>query len=180
VGAEVETVTADLIGLADQYHVELGCAPVVDVLICAMFPQAGWRFLQGRGNPAALESLTGDDPVGGTAAVVVIADSPKEHAVKVNGRVYNVEVAPGASVALVMAAATRQCPGGETVRSLMAGDLLRINITQGLSVCARSRGCHGSHDDGDGDGSPSRWYRRRETGNDWRRRDRYGVLVELG
>jgi hypothetical protein len=129
-------------------------------------------FFRTGGNPAALESLTGDDPVGGTAAVAVIADSPKEYAVKVNGRVYNVEVAPGGKMTSVMAAATGQRAGGETVRSLMARDILRINVTQGTSVRARSRSCHGSYEDGDGDSRPSRWHRLRESGNDWRRRDR--------
>ena len=51
----MDRLTTELEGLAREKGIELAPAVVDDVLIYALFPQVGLKFLENRGNPAAFE-----------------------------------------------------------------------------------------------------------------------------
>ncbi len=142
---EMDKLTAELQKLAQDEKVELSENLVDDVLTYALFPQVGWKFLSNRGNPAAFEAPPGAVPE--TAATVVSAQSgsvegAKAYTVNVNGRLYQVEVAPGGAITSLQAAGTAapvarpvSVPTSVTeVRAPMAGHILRINVKEGQFV----------------------------------------------
>jgi oxaloacetate decarboxylase alpha subunit len=140
---ELDRLTAELRKLADEAKVTLAGNEVEDVLTYALFPQIGWKFIQNRGNPAAFEPPPGKEP----APAVVTAEKTgtggiSTYTVTVNGRSYEVEVAPGgaikslqpASVAEAMAPRPAAWGIEEAVKAPMAGHILRINIKEGQHV----------------------------------------------
>ena len=130
---EMDKLAAEVTRLARENDVGLAENRVDDVLTYALFPQVGWRFLQNRDNPAAFEPAPGAAPEPARAAEV--PDKPKAYTVKVNGRSYHVEVAPGGTVTSLQPIAPRPAAGGgETVKAPMAGHILRINVKEGQQV----------------------------------------------
>lgn len=140
---ELEKVMVELQRLAQEQNIALAAGPIEDALTYAMFPQVGLRFLQNRGNPSAFEPPPGGEPVAEAqviSAAPVTPEGPKAYAVKVNGKVYQVEVGPGGgavqSIHPVPGPAGVAATGGETVRAPMAGHILRINVKEGQLVTA--------------------------------------------
>jgi oxaloacetate decarboxylase alpha subunit len=142
---EMERLTKELKKMAAGNDVRLAENEVEDVLTYALFAQVGWKFLQNRGNPAAFEPAPGSEPAPApTAAVTAEKPGPggvAHYTVTVNGRAYQVEVAPGGAVSSVQpapeaASLTPRPPtgGGEQVKAPMAGHILRINVKEGQSV----------------------------------------------
>ncbi len=112
-----------------------------DALIYGLFAQPGWKFLLNRDNPEAFESAP--DPEAFAAANVAKSDDPTEaYTVNVDGRNYNVVVAPGSTDINIQPAAMAVAPpsvasaGGSVVDSPMAGNILKINVNVGDSVAA--------------------------------------------
>jgi len=137
---EMAKLTGELQALASEQHVKLAQNEVEDVLTYALFPQIGWRFLQNRNNPAAFEPAPGA-ATAGVSGEVTPADGARTYTVKVNGRPFHVEVAPGGAVAAVQPAATvsekpPSVAGGESIKAPMAGHILRINVKEGQAVSA--------------------------------------------
>jgi oxaloacetate decarboxylase alpha subunit len=107
-------------------------------LTYALFPQVGLRFLQHRGDPSAFEPAPKEEtappprqqaaPVGGAAV----------YSVRVNGKAYTVEVAESGQLKSVTsgAASGAQSAGGDgqTVRAVLAGNVLKVNVTAGDTV----------------------------------------------
>jgi len=140
---ELEKVMVELQRLAQEQNIALAAGPIEDALTYAMFPQVGLRFLQNRGNPSAFEPPPGGEPVAEAqviSAAPVTPEGPKAYAVKVNGKVYQVEVGPGGgavqSIHPAPSPAGVAAAGGETVRAPMAGHILRINVKEGQLVTA--------------------------------------------
>ncbi|HYE37765.1 sodium-extruding oxaloacetate decarboxylase subunit alpha [Methylocaldum sp.] len=139
---EMDKLTAELKKMAAEAKVKLAKNEVEDVLTYALFPQIGWRFLQNRGNPSAFEPAPGADevPKAEVTQATTSADGAKAYTVTVNGRAYHVEVAPGGAITSVLPASnaapqpTFSSSGGETVKSPMAGHILRINVKEGQAV----------------------------------------------
>jgi len=142
---ELEKLTAELRKMAGEAQVKLADNEVEDVLTYALFPQIGWKFIQNRGNPAAFEPPPGKEPV--PAAAVVTSEKPgaggaSNYTVTVNGRAYQVEVAPGGAIrslqpeSVAAALAPRPAAWGieEAVKAPMAGHILRINVKEGQQV----------------------------------------------
>ncbi len=141
---ELEKLTAELRKMAEEAQVKLADNEVEDVLTYALFPQIGWKFLQNRGNPSAFEPPPGKEPA---PAAVVTGEKPGSggttaYTVTVNGRAYQVEVAPGGAItslqpeSVAAALAPRPAAWGieEAVKAPMAGHILRINIKEGQHV----------------------------------------------
>jgi oxaloacetate decarboxylase alpha subunit len=142
---ELEKLTAELLTQAADNQVKLADNPVEDVLTYALFPQIGWKFLQNRGNPAAFEPPPGREPAAPSAVVTGEkhgAGGTSHYSVTVNGRTYEVEVAPGGaikslrpeSVSDVLAPRPAAWGIEEAVKAPMAGHILRINIKEGQHV----------------------------------------------
>ncbi|UZR30582.1 sodium-extruding oxaloacetate decarboxylase subunit alpha [Methylococcus mesophilus] len=145
---ELKKLTDELKRLAKEHGVKLSSPQVEDVLTYALFPQVGWRFLQNRGNPAAFEPAPGTEPAAPVAEVTgetVAPDGARLYTVTVNGRSYQVEVAPGGAIGAINPAAGAASPSAaaqilaaravsESVSAPMAGHVLRINVTEGQKV----------------------------------------------
>lgn len=145
---ELKKLTDELKRLAKEHGVKLSSPQVEDVLTYALFPQVGWRFLQNRNNPAAFEPAPGTEPAAPAAEVTgetVAPDGARLYTVTVNGRSYQVEVAPGGAIGAINPAAGAASPSAaaqilaaravsESVSAPMAGHVLRINVTEGQKV----------------------------------------------
>jgi oxaloacetate decarboxylase alpha subunit len=138
---EMARLSEELQKMAVGSGVKLADNTVDDVLTYALFPQVGWKFLQNRGNPAAFEPAPGTEPPAAPSVVATGQSSSgaKAYSVTVNGRVYQVEVAPGGAISSVQPAPTAIAPrpptgGGEQVKAPMTGHILRINVKEGQSV----------------------------------------------
>lgn len=140
---ELQRLTSELQNLAQQHGVRLAEPPIDDVLTYAMFPQVGWRFLQNRGNPAAFEPAPGSE----CAAEAPAASAPvrggtvaRSYTIRVNGKEYQVEVAPAGGLASVQPAPAAGgvvlASAGESVSAPMAGHILRIAVKEGQVVAA--------------------------------------------
>jgi oxaloacetate decarboxylase (Na+ extruding) subunit alpha len=139
---ELERLTAELKKLTLEDQVKLAAIESEDVLTYALFPQVGWRFLQNRGNPSVFE------PAPGSAAcsAQVVAERAGSggavaYTVTVNGRPYQVEVAPGGAITQVQrgSALGNGVPPAvagtaELVKAPMTGHILRINVKEGQYV----------------------------------------------
>ncbi len=112
-----------------------------DALIYGLFAQPGWKFLLNRNNPEAFEAAPNPEAFA-VANTAKNEDQTEAYTVNVDGRNYNVVVAPGGTeinVQPVTATATSSleaAAGGAVVDSPMAGSILKINVNVGDSVAA--------------------------------------------
>jgi oxaloacetate decarboxylase alpha subunit len=113
---EMERLTAELAGLAQERGLTLAQEPVDDVLTYALFPQVGLKFLANRGNPEAFEPppwLEGSPAV--AVAPVAAAPAPaaaiETYRVEVDGHAYSVRVSPAGAVESVAPAGGTQGAG---------------------------------------------------------------------
>ncbi len=141
---ELQRLTAELRKLAEPLGVELADPMIDDVLTYAMFPQVGWRFLQHRGDPTAFEPAPDSKQADGPPEAPVpsaVTGAVRTYTVRVDGKSYVVEVAPGGQVTSVQSAAPAMpvqalSSGGESVSAPMAGHILRIAVKEGQTVAS--------------------------------------------
>ena len=138
---EVERLTKELTEKANHKGITLARDVIDDVLIYALFPQIGLKFLENRGNPAAFEpapAAAAPAPKETAAAAAAAAPSggPESYTVKVNGQAFEVEVAPSGSVTSITPAETPAGTGaeGEVVPAPLAGNIFKINVRPGQKV----------------------------------------------
>ena len=143
---EMDTLTAELQKIAKERKLKLADAVVDDVLIYALFPQVGLKFLANRDNPDAFEKPPWeieDKPAAAPAAVAPAAPAggPESYRVEVNGKAYDVTVSPQGAVETVApatapAAAAPASPTGPStvVEAPMAGNIVRIAVNAGQQV----------------------------------------------
>ena len=135
---EVDKLTAELKDKAREQGIVLAKDVIDDVLIYALFPQIGLKFLKNRGNPAAFEPApTGEEaPKAAPAAATAPAGGPEAYTVKVNGHAYNVEVTPAGAIAAVTPVETNAdaAGGGEAVPAPRAGNIFKLNAKPGQKV----------------------------------------------
>ncbi len=151
---ELDRLTEELEGIARERKLRLTDAVADDVLIYAMFPQVGLKFLENRGNAAAFEPPPWeiDDrpsapaPSAPTASVPATpAAGPERYRVEVNGKTYDVSVSPQGAVESVAPVARETpsplsvaAPAAETcvIESPLAGHIVRVNVAVGQQVAA--------------------------------------------
>ncbi|OQX31352.1 MAG: oxaloacetate decarboxylase, partial [Candidatus Sedimenticola endophacoides] len=141
---EMDRLTAELDALAADKGLTLAENREEDVLIYALFPQVGLKFIENRGNPEAFEPVPGSEPAAAVAAPAPVAPAapaggPEAYTVSVNGKSYSVTVAPGGAVQQVVEAApaaTAAQPGGEAepVPAPLAGNIVKIRVAEGQQV----------------------------------------------
>lgn len=142
---EMESLTDDLASLAKEKGFLLAEEQVDDVLTYALFPQIGLKFLQNRGNPDAFEPAPGKEPEVATAPVAApnAAGQPSSYDVKVDGKVYHVEVAESGTLTSVTPAATERAPaqssaaapaGGQAINAPLSGNVFKILVSEGDAV----------------------------------------------
>lgn len=143
---EMERLTGEFRELVKEHKFTVADAEVDDILIYALFPQVGLKFLRNRGNPEAFEPVPGAEP---PVAVPVPAAAPsarqaEAYQVEVNGVAYNVKVTPAGAVTEVtpvstVAPAPGSAPnvaagGGEIVKAPLSGNIHSIKVAVGQSV----------------------------------------------
>ncbi len=91
---EIDALSLELAELAKEKSIELAEDVIDDVLTYALFPQIGLKFLENRNNPDAFEPVPTVEqakPAANTGAT----GGPESFSVSVDGKVYEVVVAPG-------------------------------------------------------------------------------------
>jgi oxaloacetate decarboxylase alpha subunit len=147
---EMTKLTGELQGLARQRHIELAENEIEDVLIYALFPQMGLRFLENRGNPEAFEpppwkeaapSAAAPAPTAAPAPAPAGGSGGSElYRVEVNGVAYRVRVTPGGEVTDIAPAPAQSAPAaapqGRAVPSPLAGNIVKLRVDVGQQVKA--------------------------------------------
>jgi oxaloacetate decarboxylase alpha subunit len=146
---EVDKLTEEFRRLAKERGIRVAADEIDDVLTYALFPQIGLKFLENRDNPGAFEPVPGAEPAPAPAAAAApspaaAAGGSEAYQVTVDGRAYNVVVAPGGEVTNVQAAAPAAAvaapppvaPSGARVKipAPLAGNIFKINVTAGQVI----------------------------------------------
>ncbi|MBK1722464.1 sodium-extruding oxaloacetate decarboxylase subunit alpha [Thiocystis violacea] len=138
--AEMDKLFEELENIARERKLKLKLCDdnIDDVLIYAMFPQVGLKFLENRGNPTAFETppwLIEDKPAVSAAAA---PGSSERYRIDVNGKSYDVVVSPMGTVdSIAPAAATPAAPAqARMVESPLAGNIVKITVAVGQPVAA--------------------------------------------
>lgn len=139
---ELDALTAELEQAAAEKNISLhdGEQRVDDVLIYALFPQVGLKFLQNRGNPAAFEPA----PTGAAPAVTT-ASGEAIYTVEVEGKRYTVAVSDGGEISAIAPAGSATAEagggssaapvaGGEPVAAPLAGTIFKVLVKPGQRV----------------------------------------------
>jgi oxaloacetate decarboxylase alpha subunit len=140
IAPELDNLSVELTALAKEKSITLADDVIDDVLTYALFPQIGLKFLENRNNPSAFEPI----PTKESAKVAPKSESntaTENYAVSVDGKVYDVVVAPGGTLESVA-----HTPGGEvlkqsasvsaaeTLNAPLAGNIFKVLVNEGDTV----------------------------------------------
>lgn len=142
---ELDSLTTELKAIADEKGIALATETVDDVLTYALFPQIGLKFLQNRGNPQAFEPAPGEEPEAPVAPAPSTAakGAVESYSVKVDGKVYDVEVGPSGTLTSVVSSSqplkTQSPPAvavsqAETIAAPLAGNIFKVIVRPGDAV----------------------------------------------
>lgn len=137
---EMDRLTAELKGIAQEKGITLAADEIDDVLTYALFPQIGLKFLENRGNPDAFEPV----PTG-KETVAAKPGEPEVYTVTVNGKDFVVQVAEGGDItgikpvgggetASASAPAPAAAGGGEPQKAPLAGNIFKVLVDAGDHV----------------------------------------------
>ncbi|MFG3695093.1 sodium-extruding oxaloacetate decarboxylase subunit alpha [Stutzerimonas stutzeri] len=136
---EMDKLTAELKGLAQEKGIKLAQDEIDDVLTYALFPQIGLKFLENRGNAAAFEPV----PTGAQQAPRE-AGAPEVYTVEVNGKSFVVQVNDGGDIegikpvggesGIAPAAAAPAAGTGEPQPAPLAGNIFKVLVQPGQMV----------------------------------------------
>jgi oxaloacetate decarboxylase alpha subunit len=145
---EMDKLTGQLEEIAEERKLKLADVVIDDVLIYAMFPQIGLKFLENRGNPEAFEPppwTIADKPAEAPAAVPAVAPvaaGPESYRVEVNGKSYDVRVSPQGEMESVAAASPATAPAAappaeqRVIDSPLAGNIVRVSVSVGQTIAS--------------------------------------------
>jgi oxaloacetate decarboxylase (Na+ extruding) subunit alpha len=145
---ELETLTAEVRQLSKERSFKLADAVVDDVLIYALFPQVGLKFLERRGDPSAFEPRPWEDAgppkvadtvPAPTAASAPVGAGPERYRVEVDGRSYQVVVSPDGTIDRIAPTPTALPPpaaNGRPVPAPLAGTVVKLKVHPGQVVAA--------------------------------------------
>ena len=143
---ELKALTAELDGKAKELQLQLADAKIDDVLTYALFPQVGLKFLQYRGDVSKFEPAPGKSTKEATVAQSnitqsnVTASGIGHYSVKVDGKMYQVEVGPAGAVQQIKAAVDENIPQSASIQpasrlnSPLAGNILALKVSVGQQV----------------------------------------------
>jgi len=136
---ELDKLTAELKGLAQEKYIKLAQDEIDDVLTYALFPQIGLKFLENRGNAAAFEPV----PTGKQQAPRE-AGAPEVYTVEVNGKSFVVRVNEGGDIegikpvgsesGIAAATAAPAAGTGEPQPAPLAGNIFKVLVQPGQMV----------------------------------------------
>ena len=141
---EMENLTNKLLQLADQEEFEIEGETVDSVLIYALFPQIGLKYLKNRNNPEAFEPPpeTSVNKLSDRSAPSSSSNSSKsseQYAVTVDGKTYSVVVAPEGAVTSITpssSASSSAQASGQALSAPLAGNIFKVLVKPGDSVSA--------------------------------------------
>ena len=142
---ELDKLTAELDGLAKEKSITLADEKIDDVLTYALFPQIGLKFLENRNNPDAFEPVpTAEKATPAKAAPAVSQSGPASYSVRVDGKVYEVDVAPSGEIKDIKSVGgsdesvpqSASVSGAETLNAPLSGNIFKVNVNPGDHVAA--------------------------------------------
>ncbi|TYK65896.1 sodium-extruding oxaloacetate decarboxylase subunit alpha [Colwellia echini] len=141
---EVDKLSEELQTLAKEKNIELADDSIDDVLTYALFPQIGLKFLENRNNPAAFEPIpTSSNKKSNVAEADTTSGATENYAVSVDGKVYDVIVAPGGSIDSITHPAgddaikqSASISASETLNAPLAGNIFKVLVNEGDHVNA--------------------------------------------
>ncbi len=154
--AEMDRLTGELQGLSQAKGMTLSEYESEDVLIHALFPQVGLKFLENRNNPDAFEPVPTGEEVTQPDNLPTPSDGnfgPEMYQVVVNGNSYSVEVSTGGEIRYIepstQASSSAQTPlvntsepsasntgSGDPLPSPLAGNVFKVMVKEGQQVNA--------------------------------------------
>ena len=136
---EIDTLTAELEGLAAEKSIELagGDRRIDDVLTYALFHQVGLKFLANRHNPAAFEPV----PRAGDSNLTLTDAGEEIYTIGIDSQEYTVTVNSGGDITGILPLAATGGSShsvvtghGEPVPAPLAGNIFRIVASPGQQV----------------------------------------------
>lgn len=140
---ELTKLQTELTELAGSENIRLTEQQIDDVLTYALFPQVGLKFLKNRDNPAAFEPVPEDisaDDKPAAKSAKPIQSGPASYSVRVDGKVYEVDVAPSGELTAVKPVVSENIPGSAsvtgsaTLNAPLAGNIWKIVAKVGAEV----------------------------------------------
>ncbi|MGB1261410.1 MAG: sodium-extruding oxaloacetate decarboxylase subunit alpha [Cognaticolwellia sp.] len=146
---EMDKLSVELQQIADEKKITLANDTIDDVLTYALFPQIGLKFLENRNNPDAFEpapTKASAQQTSATQAPATVTRSantaPESYAVSVDGKVYEVVVAPGGAIDNIQMATNAPVNGssnisasdGEPLNAPLAGNIFKVLVQEGDEV----------------------------------------------
>ncbi|WP_371188456.1 sodium-extruding oxaloacetate decarboxylase subunit alpha [Thalassotalea maritima] len=138
---ELDKLESELLAIAKEKSISLADDVIDDVLTYALFPQIGLKFLENRNNPEAFEPKpSAADVKPATEQQTVNTGKVESYAVKVDGKVYDVVVAPGGDIEQISAvtssssAKASDAPvvrSGASIDAPLAGNVFKILVDNG-------------------------------------------------
>lgn len=147
IAPEMDKLTDELGELAKEKSITLADEQVDDVLTYALFPQIGLKFLENRNNPDAFEPAPGNEPEPAPESVSSASageQGASRYDVKVDGKVYQVEVAASGSLSSVkpteQAASATDTPApsatgsSQHIDAPLSGNVFKVLVQAGDAV----------------------------------------------
>lgn len=140
---ELESLTDELSKIAADKEISLADDKIDDVLTYALFPQIGLKFLENRNNPEAFEPVPTGEVESAKSSKPQSADGePEAYSVSVDGKVYEVVVAPSGELSSVVSKGPSDesgkqhaaVTGSETLNAPLAGNIFKLLVSEGSEV----------------------------------------------
>ncbi|NVJ62544.1 MAG: sodium-extruding oxaloacetate decarboxylase subunit alpha [Gammaproteobacteria bacterium] len=152
--AELQSLTNELLALSDKDNFEIEGETVDSVLIYALFPQIGLKFLKNRNNPDAFEPAPEKSSTSSNEIIPVeqkhsaSSDKIEQYAVTVDGKTYSVSVAPEGTITDISTAKSATNTGGNhqanqvsvepvtggSINAPLAGNIFKVLVKPGDTV----------------------------------------------
>ncbi|MDY4479563.1 MAG: sodium-extruding oxaloacetate decarboxylase subunit alpha [[Pasteurella] aerogenes] len=139
---EMDKLIAEVKQQAKEKGIQLAENEIDDVLIVALFPQVGLKFLENRGNPDAfeptptLENKTTESKINekSTALSAKTPQGPAVYTVELEGKAFVVKVSEGGEIGQISTATPTPSTEGTPVSAPMAGNIWKVVATEGQRV----------------------------------------------
>ncbi len=147
IAPEIDKLVAEVTAQAKEKGITLSENAIDDVLIVALFQQVGWKFLENRNNPAAFEpapTAESAKPAPVAAPKAQPQSGPAVYTVELEGKAFVVKVSEGGDITNIAPTAPATAPqvaapvatnaNTEPVKAPMAGNILKVEVTEGQQV----------------------------------------------
>ena len=140
---ELATLTKELTDIAKKESIHIADDLVDDVLTYALFPQIGLKFLKNRNNPDVFEPVPSHTPQVATSTIVSPSSGTAAYSVRVDGQVFEVEVAQSGELTNVQTASHSSAAAkainassttGQALNSPLAGNIFKVLVREGDAV----------------------------------------------